>query len=185
MYADRSQQPLREPPTISVRLAEPPSEVGTGGGQIELDEWLEAAAVEVAACVEVLGVSPGICNGTWELFDDGALIPEALLLVPEVLLLPDTLLPPDPVAVTDPLAVPAGADPPEKDDPVGNDDVGTLSEPEPMPSPLVDIVWAWAVVMPKTVTAIRKMCRIALSPAFVSPAAIGDNARTSNNEDEV
>jgi hypothetical protein len=45
-------------------LAEPPSEVGTAGGQIVLDEWLAAAAVEVAACVEVLGVSPDNCKGT-------------------------------------------------------------------------------------------------------------------------
>jgi hypothetical protein len=62
--ATPAQHPLSEPPTISVRLAEPPSEVGTGGGQIVLDEWLAAAAVEVAPCVEVLGVSPESCNGT-------------------------------------------------------------------------------------------------------------------------
>jgi hypothetical protein len=49
---------------MSVRLAEPPSEVGTEGGQIVLDAWLAAAAVEVAACVEVLGVSPDNCKGT-------------------------------------------------------------------------------------------------------------------------
>ena len=62
--ADRPQHPLSDAPTISVRLAEPPSEVGTDGGQIVLDEWLAAAAVEVAACVEVLGVSPDNCKGT-------------------------------------------------------------------------------------------------------------------------
>jgi len=45
-------------------LAEPPSEVGTAGGQIVLDEWLADAAVEVVACVEVLGVSPDSCKGT-------------------------------------------------------------------------------------------------------------------------
>jgi hypothetical protein len=45
-------------------LAEPPSEVGAGGGQIVLDEWLADAAVEVTPWVEVLGVSPESCNGT-------------------------------------------------------------------------------------------------------------------------
>jgi hypothetical protein len=62
--ATPAQHPLSDPPTISVRLAEPPSEVGTAGGQIVLDEWLAAAAVEVAACDEVLGVSPDSCKGT-------------------------------------------------------------------------------------------------------------------------
>jgi len=50
---------------MSVRFAEPPSEVGTGGGQRVLDEeWLAAPAVELAACDEVLGASPGSCKGT-------------------------------------------------------------------------------------------------------------------------
>ena len=59
---DQPQQPLSEPPTMSVRLTEPPSDVGTGGGQIGPDEErLEAAAVDAADCVEVLGASPGSC----------------------------------------------------------------------------------------------------------------------------
>ena len=104
---------------MSVRLAEPPSEVGTEGGQIVLDAWLAAAAVEVAACVEVLGVSPDSCKGTWEVFDGDALMPEAPLL-----------------AVA-PLPV-------EDGDPVGEDDVGTLSGSELTPvSPLA--VWPLAV----------------------------------------
>jgi hypothetical protein len=98
-----AQHPLSEPPTISVRLAEPPSEVGTEGGQIVLDEWLAAAAVDDAACDEVLGLSPESCKGTCEVFDDDALKPEAL---PPAALLPV--------------------------DPVGNDDVGTLSGSEPV-----------------------------------------------------
>ena len=98
---------------MSVRLAEPPSEVGTEGGQIVLDAWLAAAAVEVAACVELLGVSPDSCKGTWEVFDGDALLPEAPLLVA-------ALLPVDPV---------------ETDDPVGRDDVGTLSGSELTPVP--------------------------------------------------
>src|SRR3984957_6174357 len=102
---------------MSVRLAEPPSEVGTEGGQIVLDEWLEAAAVEVAACDEVLGVSPDSCKGTWEVFDDEALKPDALLL-------PATPLP---VVWTDPLPLPTDADPVDKDD------VGTLSGSAPVP----------------------------------------------------
>ena len=97
---------------MSVRLAEPPSEVGTEGGQIVLDAWLAAAAVEVAACVELLGVSPDSCKGTWEVFDGDALMPEALLAA--------ALLPVDPV---------------ETDDPVGRDDVGTLSGSELTPVP--------------------------------------------------
>ena len=90
-----------------------------------LDEWLAAAAVEVAACDEVLGVSPESCKGTCEVFDDDALKPEAPLLA-----MP---LPVDP---------PAGPDPVENDDPVGNDDVGTLSGSESVP---VLPVWSLAV----------------------------------------
>jgi hypothetical protein len=126
-----AQHPLSEPPTISVRLAEPPSDVGTEGGQIVLDEWLAAAAVEAAACDEVLAVSPESCNGTCEVFDDDA-------LKPALLLLPAPPLPVDPVA--DPLDAPA--DPVENDEPVGKDDVGTLSGSEAVP---VLPVWSLAV----------------------------------------
>ena len=42
-----------------------------------------------------------------------------------------------------------------------------------------------AAVMPKTMMAIRKICRIALSPARISPAAMQDNARTAKKENEV
>jgi hypothetical protein len=86
-------------------LAEPPSEAGTAGGQIVLDEWLAVAAVEDAACDGVLGLSPESCKGTCEVFDDDAPKPEALLP-------PAALLPVDPVA---------------------NDDVGTLSGSELVP----------------------------------------------------
>ena len=129
-----AQHPLSDPPTISVRLAEPPSEVGTAGGQIVLDEWLAAAAVEVAPCVEVLGVSPDSCKGTCDVFEDDALKPEALLL-------PAVPLPVDPVAVADPLDELVETDPVE-DDPVGRDDVGTLSGSEPV---AMLPVWSLAV----------------------------------------
>jgi hypothetical protein len=163
-------------------LAEPPSELGTGGGQIVLDEWLAAAAVEVAPCVEVFGVSPESCNGTWEVFDDDALKPEALL--------PAAPLPVDPVA--DPLDEPVETDPVENDDPVGNDDVGTLSGSEVVPVlPVWSLaVWAWAVVMaavvPKTMMAIKSRYRIALFSCVSFPRpAMQDNARTAKKDDEV
>jgi hypothetical protein len=114
-------------------LAEPPSEVGTGGGQIVLDEWFAAAAVEAAACDDVLGLSPESCNGTCEVFDDDALKPEALSP-------PAPPLPVDPVV--DPLDPPAEPDPVENDEPVDSDDVGTLSGSEVVP---VLPVWSLAV----------------------------------------
>jgi hypothetical protein len=39
--------------------------------------------------------------------------------------------------------------------------------------------------MPKTVMAIKRRYRIALSPSFICFAAIQDNARTGKNENEV
>jgi hypothetical protein len=159
--ATPAQHPLSEPPTISVRFTEPPSVVGTGGGQTVVDEWLDTAAVVVADCVDVPGVSPGNNNGAWGLVDADALIPAVL----------------PPAVVVDPLPEPAEADPPE--DPVGKGDVGTLSGsaptlPAPVPPlplavappsalvwPLVSsAVWASAVVMPRNMIAIRRMFRI-------------------------
>jgi hypothetical protein len=52
-------------------------------------------------------------------------------------------------------------DPVEDDDPVGKDDAGTLSGSEPIRLPPVEVVCAWAVVMPKAMIAIRKSGRIA------------------------
>src|ERR1700730_9496496 len=101
---------------MSVRLAEPPSDVGTGGGQIGEVAWLEVAAVEVADCVEVFGVSPGSCNGTWDVFDE-----DALLLDPPVR--PDVPAPP---AAAEPV-------PDAPNSPEGNGCVGTLSGSEPVP----------------------------------------------------
>jgi hypothetical protein len=54
--------PSDAPPAISVTLAEPPSVEGTGGGQTDEAE-LAAAAVELAACVDVSGISPGNSRG--------------------------------------------------------------------------------------------------------------------------
>ena len=147
---------------MSVRLAEPPSDVGTGGGQIGEVAWLEVAAVEVADCVEVFGVSPGSCNGTWDVFDDDALMLDAPVL-------PDVPTPPA-AAAAEPL--PAAPDSPE-----GNGRVGTLSGSDPVP--VVDVVWAWAIVMPKAMIAIRKRIRIALSPAWFSRSRIARQRATS------
>ena len=128
-----AQHPFRDPPTISVRFAEPPSVVGTAGAQI-VEDWLDAAAVAVAACVEVPGISPGNNNGTCELVEADALMPAVL----------------PPAVVVDPLPEPADAAPPE--DPVGKEDVGTLSGSDPRLPPLVPppplVVLPLAVVAP-------------------------------------
>jgi hypothetical protein len=98
-------------------LAEPPSEVGTDGGQTVEEEaaWLAVAAVEVADWVEVFGVSPGSCNGTWDVFDEDALMLDA------------------------PARSDVAADAPKPaEEPEGNGCVGTLSGSEPVP--VVDAV---------------------------------------------
>src|SRR5580700_5193169 len=64
----QSQHPSSEPPTISVRFAEPPSVEGTDTQVGE--EAAGADAVVLADCVEVAGVSPGNC---W----DDCEVPEA------------------------------------------------------------------------------------------------------------
>jgi hypothetical protein len=150
---DQPQHPLRDPPTISEMLAEPPSEVGTGGGQTVEEEaaWLAAAAVEVAACVEVSALSPDNSNGTCDVLDDEALMLDVLP--------PAAALPVDPVPDADPPV------PPAVTDPDGKVCVGTLRGSEALLAP-VDVVWARAVVVPKTEIAIRKRIRIALSPWF-------------------
>ena len=88
------------------------------------------------------------------MFDDDAVMPEAP--VPPVA---PALAPNDPVV--EPFAVPVEMDPIEDDDPVGKGDVGTLSGSEPTWLPPVEVVCAWAVVMPKTMIAIKKSGRIA------------------------
>jgi hypothetical protein len=150
------QHPLSEPPTISVRLAEPPSDVGTGGGQIGEAAWLAAAAVEVADCVEVLSISPGNCNGTWDVFDDDALMPEA----PARLDPPTPPIAAVPVAENDSLALPKAPNPVDNEKPDGRDCVATLSGSVPTPT-VVDAVCAWAPVMPNAMIASQKSGRIA------------------------
>jgi hypothetical protein len=101
-------------------LAEPPSDVGTGGGQRTEEDaaGLAAAAVEVAACVEVPDLSPDSCSGTCELS-------EAEVVIADVLP-PAALLPVDPALDADPAVPPAEADP------VGKACTGTLSGSEPV-----------------------------------------------------
>jgi len=125
--------------------------------------WFDVAAVDVADCVEVFGISPGSCNGTWDVFDDDALMLDAPVL-------PDV---PTPPAAAEPL--PAAPDSPE-----GSGRVGTLSGSETVP--VVDVVWAWAIVMPKAMIAIRKRIRIALSPAWFSRSRIARQRATSKKE---
>jgi hypothetical protein len=56
------QHPPGDAPAISLRLAEPPSVEGTGGGQTGEGEP-GAAAVVLAVCVDVSGISPGSSKG--------------------------------------------------------------------------------------------------------------------------
>src|SRR5581483_4114196 len=150
-------------PATSAICADPPSVVGTGGGQIEPEEWLAIVAVEVAASVEFAGLSPGNCRGTWDVFVGDALMPVA------------PASPADPVVVSD--LLPADADPPV--DPLGNVDVGTLSGSEPelraVKASSVVVVWlpaaawpgagdaawllawAFAAVTPRSMIAINRM----------------------------
>jgi hypothetical protein len=100
-------------PAISLRLAEPPSVVGTDGGHIGENEP-GAVAVELAAWFEVPGISPGNSKGACE-------------VVPE----PEPAAPPEPVAPAllfpDPVAVDDSCDVPDGDvacDPDGVDGVG-------------------------------------------------------------
>jgi hypothetical protein len=56
------QHPLSDPPAIPLRLAEPPSDDGTGGGHIG-EAAPGAVAVVLGACMEVPGFSPGNSRG--------------------------------------------------------------------------------------------------------------------------
>jgi hypothetical protein len=154
-------------------LAEPPSEVGTDGGQTVEEEaaWLAAAAVEVAACVEVSALSPDSSSGTWELLDAEVVIADVLP--------PAALLPVDPALDADPPVPPAGTDP------VGKVCTGTLSGSEVLLLAPVDAVWACAVVVPKAMIAIRKRIRIARSPAWFSRSRIARQRATSKKKSEV
>jgi hypothetical protein len=167
---NQAQHPLSEPPTMSVMLAEPPSEVGTGGGQMVEEDAapLAAAAVEVAAWVEVSALSPDSCNGTWEEFDGEVVIADVLP--------PAALLPEDAVPDADPTVPPAATDP------VGKGWTGTLSGSEPIP--VVEAVWASAVVMPKAMIAIRKRIRIALSPAW-APDRLDQRQRPTGEKEQM
>jgi hypothetical protein len=107
-------------PPISLRLAEPPSVVGTGGGHIGEKEPGDAA-VELAAWFDVSGISPGNSKGAWEV------VPE-----PEPAAPPEPVAPvaafPDPVVVDDSCDVPGcdvACDPADADDSDGVEDVGT------------------------------------------------------------
>jgi len=167
------QHPLSDPPTISVKFAEPPSDVGTGGGQTMEEEaaWLAAAAVEVAACVELSALSPDSSRGTCEVLADDVVMPEVLP--------PAALLPVDPALDADPPVPPAGTDA------VGKVCVGTLSGSEPVLLAPADALWAWAVVVPKAMIAIRKRIRIARSPAWFSVSRIARNAQIPKSDSEV
>jgi hypothetical protein len=150
-FSNPQHPPSDAAPAISVRLAEPPSVEGTGGGQTAEAEP-GAAAVVLAAWVDVSGISPGNSKGVCE-------FPEA-----------------EPVAPAVPLAAPAvfvePADVPncEADEGTNTDEENVVDTALPLLLgwPLTcDAVcpccWPWAVVMPRTMTAMMKKSFIALS----------------------
>jgi hypothetical protein len=102
-------------PAISLRLADPPSVVGTEGAHIGEKEP-GAVAVELAAWVDVSGISPGNSKGAWE-------------AVPP----PEPPLPPPPDAPALPLPAvdiedsddPPACDPLDPDDEDAEEDTGT------------------------------------------------------------
>jgi hypothetical protein len=163
-------------PAISLRLAEPPSVAGTGGGHIGPNEP-GAVAVLVAACVELSGTSPGNSKGAWEV------APEPAPAAP-----PEPVVPaepfPDPVAGDDSADAPDG-DAVDAEDPDGVDDVGI--DPTALAPLLVwpfvcSTVWPWAVAMPRnTITMMKTRC-IALSCVECNNTALPrvplDNARS-------
>ncbi len=96
----------------------PPSDEGTGGGQIG-EGGPGAAAVVLAACVELSGFSPGICKGVSGFVDGAALIAPGAPL--------DDLL-------AGPVAVGFPDESPGKDGKAdGKEAAGTLSGSEPRP----------------------------------------------------
>jgi hypothetical protein len=95
------QHPSIDTPAIKVRFAEPPSDEGTGGGQMGEGE---AGAVDVVTA---------LCE---------AVEPDALIAPAPPLA--------DPIVVADPPEVP-DPDPDEGDDTDGEDEVGTLSGSDP------------------------------------------------------
>ena len=129
-------------------FADPPSVDGMGGGQMD-EEALGAAAVELADCVEVSNPSPGSSRGIWELGDEAPVLPPAE----------------EPLAAAPPVA-PDGdaAENVEVDD---SDVVGALRGSAPIvglpPAAVCASVWAWAVVMPRRMIAVRIVRCIAFS----------------------
>jgi hypothetical protein len=77
----RSQHPPSNAPAISLKFTEPPSDEGTGGGQIG-EGGPGAAAVVLAAWLESSGFSPGICKAVSGFVDGAALIAPGALLAP-------------------------------------------------------------------------------------------------------
>jgi hypothetical protein len=170
-------------PAISLRLAEPPSVVGTGGGHIGEKEP-GAVAVELAAWVDVSGISPGNSKGAWEV------VPE-----PEPAAAPEPAAPalpfPDPVAVDDCCDVPDGDVACEPDDVDAVDDVEDVGvEPTALLLLLVRLficgtVWAsavtGAVAMPRNMITMMKTRCIALScvECTALPPVLLDNARSA------
>lgn len=123
---------------MSVRLAEPPSVVGTCGAQIDVEERLEVDAVETGACVDESDDSPDSSRGTWDVFDDDTLMPP--VLPPAA---PPPAVPVDPVAVAVPPAPPDDPDDPLANDPEDEDAVVTLRGSVPVSS----VVLAWLLVL--------------------------------------
>jgi hypothetical protein len=109
----RPQHPPSDAPAISVRLAEPPSVEGIGGGQTDEAAPGAAAAVVLAPWVEVSGISPGNSTGDCDAADAELVAPAAPLA--------------DPAVVADPADVP-DCDADEGDDIEDKEDVDDKEE---------------------------------------------------------
>lgn len=177
---DCSQHPLSDAPAISLRFTEPPSDEGTGGGQMGKG-GPGAVAVVLAPWLELSDFSPGICKGVSGLIDGAALIAPGEALV-------------DPFGVSRP--VPDGLPdeiPGKEDEANGKEAVGRLSGSEPAGPWLSACVFgcktvcACAVATPRKIVAMTKVRCITLStcglPASDSPIR-QDNARSAKHADE-
>jgi len=145
---------------------------------------LGAAAVVLAACVEVSSPSPGNSRTVWELREEGALIETALPLEgPVVMTAPLTVGLVVVVDVVDPVVV-VDDDAAENVDVEDNGDAGAPREsgpPEVLPLFVwLAAVWACAAVIPRKMIAIRIVRCIAFSSL-----AMQDNARSIEKENEV
>jgi hypothetical protein len=160
---------LSDAPAISLRFTEPPSDEGTGGGQIG-EDGPGAAAVVLAAWLELSGFSPGICKGVSGFVDGAALIAPGAALV-------------DTFGVSRPVPVGLPGEIPGKEGEANGKEVeGRLSRSEPAAPWLsacafgCKTVCACAVAIPIEIIAMIKVRSITLSSRIA-----GSQTRPSGN----